>query len=313
MTLHLPISEWYYHDLQYWGLDYPPLTAYVSWACGWVAHTIGSHFDGNHPPNTCAAAVADGEECSETNSVGVTSPGGGGLAELKDLVALRSSRGFEGQVGKMYMRITVLVLDICLYMSAVWTIAKRLVPTTSNEASMPEYFTTSSQQRTWLALTALCQPAIMLIDHGHFQYNTVSLGLALWSFHYMTLEDSRTTSFYGPVVGSLLFSLALNFKQMELYHAPAVFAYLLGRCFRRGTGRRTASSMQTTIKFFSLGAAVVSTFALLWAPFALTHRDSASSGANIDGVLQVLRRVFPFNRGIFEGKVCSNSPVAKRD
>lgn len=298
VTLHLPISEWYYHDLQYWGLDYPPLTAYVSWACGWVAHNVGSRFDGNRPPDTCA--VADGEECSET-------PGSSdGLVELKDLVALNSSRwGFEGRAGKMYMRITVLVLDICVYMTAVWTIAKRLVPPTNDEASMPGYFTTSQQQRTWLVLTALCQPAIVLIDHGHFQYNTVSLGLALWSFHYMTLEDSRTTSFYGPVIGSVLFSLALNFKQMELYHAPAVFAYLLGRCFRHGSERRT-TGVQTTIKFFSLGVAVMCTFALLWAPFALTHRDSASSGANIDGVLQVVRRVFPFNRGIFEGKVCSS-------
>ena len=169
---------------------------------------------------------------------------------------------------------------------------------------MPEYYTTSQQQRTWLVLTALCQPAIMLIDHGHFQYNTVSLGLALWSFHYMTLGDSRTYSFYGPVIGSVLFSLALNFKQMELYHAPAVFAYLLGRCFREGSERRTTGAIQSTIRFFSLGGAVMCTFALLWAPFALTHRDSASSGANIDGVLQVLRRIFPFNRGIFEGKVC---------
>lgn len=36
LTLHLPLSRWYEYDLQYWGLDYPPLTAYVSWACGAV-------------------------------------------------------------------------------------------------------------------------------------------------------------------------------------------------------------------------------------------------------------------------------------
>jgi alpha-1,3-glucosyltransferase len=34
LTLHLPPSLWYTYDLQYWGLDYPPLTAYVSWICG---------------------------------------------------------------------------------------------------------------------------------------------------------------------------------------------------------------------------------------------------------------------------------------
>ena len=34
MTSHLPISQWYFYDLPYWGLDYPPLTAYHSWMLG---------------------------------------------------------------------------------------------------------------------------------------------------------------------------------------------------------------------------------------------------------------------------------------
>lgn len=36
LTIHLPIRQWYTYDLQYWGLDYPPLTAYISWLCGIV-------------------------------------------------------------------------------------------------------------------------------------------------------------------------------------------------------------------------------------------------------------------------------------
>lgn len=34
ITAHLPISAWYFYDLQWWGLDYPPLTAYHSWILG---------------------------------------------------------------------------------------------------------------------------------------------------------------------------------------------------------------------------------------------------------------------------------------
>ena len=34
ITTSLPVSMWYYYDLPYWGLDYPPLTAYHSWICG---------------------------------------------------------------------------------------------------------------------------------------------------------------------------------------------------------------------------------------------------------------------------------------
>lgn len=36
ITINLPSRQWYKYDLQYWGLDYPPLTAYVSWLCGKV-------------------------------------------------------------------------------------------------------------------------------------------------------------------------------------------------------------------------------------------------------------------------------------
>lgn len=34
VTQHTPVSMWYFYDLPYWGLDYPPLTAYHSWICG---------------------------------------------------------------------------------------------------------------------------------------------------------------------------------------------------------------------------------------------------------------------------------------
>lgn len=45
LTLHLPFHQWYKYDLQYWGLDYPPLTAYVSWICGfmYVLSSISLH------------------------------------------------------------------------------------------------------------------------------------------------------------------------------------------------------------------------------------------------------------------------------
>jgi len=40
ITRHLPVKQWYTYDLQYWGLDYPPLTAYVSWMCGVMCATV---------------------------------------------------------------------------------------------------------------------------------------------------------------------------------------------------------------------------------------------------------------------------------
>ncbi|GIY44283.1 dolichyl pyrophosphate Man9GlcNAc2 alpha-1,3-glucosyltransferase [Caerostris darwini] len=41
ITVNLPVNEWYknstQNDLLYWGLDYPPLTAYHSMLCGYIA------------------------------------------------------------------------------------------------------------------------------------------------------------------------------------------------------------------------------------------------------------------------------------
>ena len=36
ITTKLPVSRWYFYDLEWWGLDYPPLTAYHSWLLGTV-------------------------------------------------------------------------------------------------------------------------------------------------------------------------------------------------------------------------------------------------------------------------------------
>jgi alpha-1,3-glucosyltransferase len=34
LTISQPVSQWYFRDLEWWGLDYPPLTAYHSWILG---------------------------------------------------------------------------------------------------------------------------------------------------------------------------------------------------------------------------------------------------------------------------------------
>ena len=88
LTLHLPIGEWYWYDLEYWGLDYPPLTAYISYLCG-----IGSS-----------------------------------LLVGPESVALMDSRGYEDATHKTYMRATVWVLDLLLYFPSIWLIAKRMHP-----------------------------------------------------------------------------------------------------------------------------------------------------------------------------------------
>ncbi|KAF4548970.1 ALG6/ALG8 glycosyltransferase-like protein [Elsinoe fawcettii] len=264
LTTNLPVSHWYFYDLQWWGLDYPPLTAYHSWVLG----TIGNYIN-------------------------------------KSWFALYTSRGLDDHSLKIYMRATVLVSEyLVLIPGAIVCIRRlsRLSGVSSWEAS--------------IALTALLmQPATLLIDHGHFQYNTVMLGFIISTIAGILRGH--------PARSCLYFVAALGFKQMALFYAPAVFAYLLGICiFPR----------INVIRFLTIALCTVASFTTLYLPFLLgvaydaKRRIPLPSDHEIPPLLsalpfeiprqsfayplvlqlaQSIHRIFPFSRGLFEDKVAN--------
>jgi alpha-1,3-glucosyltransferase len=238
LTYHLPLHEWYHYDLEYWGLDYPPLTAYVSYVCGYLSHSLVG-------PET---------------------------------VALFTSRGYEEEIRhKPFMRATVLGLDVLLYFTAIDAWCRR-----RRNQQQPQELDLFS------FVFALMQPALVLIDHGHFQYNTTALGLSLWSFYWITQLATRAV-----LLGAIAFCMALSFKQMTLYYAPVVGCYLLGRC--------CAHRKSFLRSFLLLGGTVLLTFLLLWGPIVF----SATPSDPWRELKQVLIRIFPVQRGLFEGKVAN--------
>jgi alpha-1,3-glucosyltransferase len=54
------------------------------------------------------------------------------------------------------------------------------------------------------------------------------LGTTLWAINCFMMQQYA--------LGSFFFCLSLGFKQMALYYAPAVFAFLLGKCFKEPNG-----------------------------------------------------------------------------
>ncbi|KAI1709980.1 ALG6, ALG8 glycosyltransferase family domain-containing protein [Ditylenchus destructor] len=246
ITVHLPPEEWYVNstknDLNYWGLDYPPLTAYHSWLLGKISEQLNPTW-----------------------------------------VALTISRGIEAPHHKLFMRLSVVISMTLLYAPAVLLfmreVAAKLKPV----------------DRFQFLVAALCYPGLIFVDNGHFQYNHIALALFLWSVWHF--EKRRY------LLGSLLFVLALNFKQMELYHALPIFVFLLSRSVsRRGAIlERVTTSLCNLTK---LGATVVLPFALLWFPFLISFSDGGIR-LNVDLTLKVLRRLFPLSRGVFEDKVAN--------
>jgi alpha-1,3-glucosyltransferase len=98
LTNHLPTRQWYTYDLQYWGLDYPPLTAYHSWLFGKMCVYIGF----------CACSLSP---LLTVNSGSFIDP---------MWFALDTSRGIETPASKFYMRTTVILSDLAIYIPAAW-------------------------------------------------------------------------------------------------------------------------------------------------------------------------------------------------
>ncbi|XP_064406789.1 dolichyl pyrophosphate Man9GlcNAc2 alpha-1,3-glucosyltransferase-like [Halichondria panicea] len=268
ITFNTPLSQWYHdtpgNNLLYWGLDYPPLTAYHSWLCGAVANRINSAW-----------------------------------------VALTTSRGHESSEHKLFMRYSVLMVDVLVFFSGVALFVRALFSLFLGQRKQKVDKESQSILNSKLALLILLQPGLLLIDYGHFQYNAASLGLVLWGIVGVITDHN--------LLGSIAFSLALNYKQMELYHALPFFFYLLGKSFQGQTKHEKERRSKTTISLrgvfnvLKIGFVVLLTFAVLWFPFFQAR--------GIEGVLQVARRLFPFNRGLFEDKVanfwCSVSVLVK--
>src|SRR3569833_80796 len=268
ITTQLPISQWYFHDLLWWGLDYPPLTAYHSWLLG----KLGSAID-------------------------------------PSWFALYTSRGSEDETLKIFMRATVIVSEYLIYVPGVVVFVRR-----SSRLNGVSRWTAS------VALVAiLMQPATILIDHVHFQYNTVMLGFVLASMSSMLAERY--------LWASVFFVGALGFKQMALYFAFSVFAFLLGNCVlpRPNVGR-----------ILGIAAVTAASYAILVLPFVVGALYDSYRGIDtrpelegialplpifqwvtnylntkafhypvVEQLVQMVHRVFPFARGLFEDKVAN--------
>ncbi|KAJ4707105.1 Alpha-1,3-glucosyltransferase [Melia azedarach] len=226
------------NDLSYWGLDYPPLTAYQSYFHGLFLR----FFD-------------------------------------PESVALFTSRGYETYIGKLLMRWTVLSSDALIFFPAIFYFV--YVYHTGHQSSHKSHL-------PWHIAILLLNPCLILIDHGHFQYNCISLGLTVGAIAAILSQRD--------LLGSCLFTLALCHKQMSAYFAPAFFSHLLGKCLRR------KNPIYEVIK---LGLMVLGTFTVVWWPYL--H--------SMDAVLGVLSRLAPFERGIYEDYVanfwCTSSVLIK--
>ena len=106
------------------------------------------------------------------------------------------------------MRFTVLLVDVLFLFPPIILLSREL----------------NKYLGSLLILTALFRPDLILIDHGHFQYNSLILGLILLSFYFLLKGK-----YYFVCV---CYTIAIHSKQMAVYYSIAFFASLIGLTIR---------------------------------------------------------------------------------
>jgi alpha-1,3-glucosyltransferase len=159
----------------------------------------------------------------------------------------------------LFQRASVVAAELPL-LAAVWWATRRAPP-----------------RRRLLALALVAfHPALLIVDHLHFQYNGLPLAAQVAATAALARGGAAMEA-----LGAALFSAALCLKHLHLYAAPAFFAHLLARCVR---GRRPAAALGALAR---VGAATAAPAAAALGPVL-----AAGLGAQLAG------RLFPVARGL---------------
>ena len=128
-----------------------------------------------------------------------------------------------------------------------------------------------------LSLLIVGNAGLLIVDHIHFQYNGMLLGILVFS-----LVAMKRGYF---VTAAALFTVLLHFKHIFVYVAPAYFLFLLTHyCLYTKHTKHSVISI-ATIRFLSLSLTVLSISFLSLLPF-------------LSDLPQLLARLFPFKRGL---------------
>jgi alpha-1,3-glucosyltransferase len=145
------------------------------------------------------------------------------------------------------MRATVIASDLLVYVPAVLLFVRRFLRHRSGRTQVRPSRHMKGGRRSLMKpcqhvalLTLLLQPSLILIDSGHFQYNSVMLGFTLLSLDFLASSSD--------LIAAVFFVLSLGFKQMALYYAPAVGSYLFGKCLFLGLRDGYASPLYRALQ-----------------------------------------------------------------
>ncbi|CAK0784063.1 hypothetical protein CVIRNUC_007266 [Coccomyxa viridis] len=164
-----------------------------------------------------------------------------------------SKKPYDSPECVLFQRLSVIASDVVL-LSAVWFATRKQ----------------RSLEKHAVRVLVAANAGLLLVDHIHFQYNGMLLGILLWSI--ALIQEGQ------DVAAALCFAVLLNMKHLFAALAPLYFVYLL-RHYCRGPA--------ALHRFLTLGAVTAAVFAISFGPFIAAGQ-----------MHQILERLFPFQRGL---------------
>jgi len=159
----------------------------------------------------------------------------------------------------LFQRLSVMATDV-VFISAAYMLARDITMKHGRRRGLVLFF------------LLVCNAGLLLVDHIHFQYNGVLMGLLMWSVYFM----HRGWDWLSGVVFTVLF----NMKHLFVYLGPVYFVQI-SRHWCAGNG-----AVGWT-RFVAMGVTVV---LITWA--------SLGPWIMMGQALQLAARMFPFGRGL---------------
>jgi len=262
VTRQLPLSEWYWNNVDggtVHTLDYPPAFAFFEYLLS------------NNP--LVDRFLPEGDRC---------------------LQLLPDTDNEPSEACVIYQRTTVVLFDLVFWAGAYfacWAV----------HYGKPSNFSMTS------FVLIVANPALLWLDHIHFQYNGMmigvflaSLGCLLMGNHVAVKATPENPTPNQPLaydlyhlMGAALYATLLNFKHLYLPLAPLYFCYLLEQyCLTHAIPAGKPRKVFRVEKFVLLGLVTGTFLVLPWVPFVKGSSDPVGQ------VQQIVRRLFPFGRGL---------------
>jgi alpha-1,3-glucosyltransferase len=183
-----------------------------------------------------------------------------------------SAKPYVSPATVAYQRLTVIATDSLLVLGA-YALAAASSPRPSGASRRP----TGDRVAVWLTVL---NAGLLLVDHVHFQYNGMLVGLLLLSCAALVSGRERLAAFG--------FATLLNLKHLFLFAAPLYFVQLLRD---HVLAQRWPPSPPALRRLLGLASIVLAVFGVSVGPFLVSDGGGQFLGA-------IGARLFPFGRGL---------------